>query len=95
MRRLHICVYLSYLIRRIWVYYIMAYSEDTLIKDILTDDRAVAIVEQHFPGATSHPAIDDAQYMTLGEVMSLPQAIVFRGKLQKVLVELASLDGDD
>jgi hypothetical protein len=70
----------------------MSFSQNSLIKDILADERAVAIVEEHLPGATSHPAVDDAQYLTLGEVMSFPQAIVFRGKIQKILAELASLE---
>ena len=70
----------------------MSYSQNSLIKDILADERAVAIVEAHLPGATSHPAVDDAHYMTVGEVMSYPQAFAFRGKIQKILVALASLE---
>ncbi len=73
----------------------MAFSQHSLIKDILANDRAVAIIEAHLPGATSHPAIDDAHYMTVHEVMNVPQAIVFRGKIQRILAELALLDGGD
>lgn len=70
----------------------MSFSQTSLIKDILEDERACAIVEEHLPGATTHPAIDDAQYLTIGELMSYPQAIVIRSKVQHILVELAALD---
>jgi hypothetical protein len=69
----------------------MAFSQSSLIKDVLADARARAIVETHLPGATTHPAVDEALYMTIGEVMSFPQAIVFRKKLQTILAELAGL----
>ena len=69
----------------------MSYTQASLIKDVLADAKARAIVEEHFPGATTHPAVDEALYMTIGEVMSFPQAIVFRKKLQTILAELANL----
>lgn len=69
----------------------MAYSQASVIKDVLADERACAIIEQHLPGATTHPYIDDAKYMTIGELMSFPQAIVIRKKLQAILDELAGL----
>lgn len=70
----------------------MAFSQSSLIKDILADARARAIVEQHLPGATSHPYVDEAMYLTVGEVMSFPQAIVFRKKLHTILAELSTLN---
>lgn len=70
----------------------MSFSQASLVKDVLADAKARAIIEKHFPGATTHPAIDEAQYMTIGEVMSFPQAIVFRKQLQNVLAELANLN---
>ena len=70
----------------------MSFSQASLIKDVLADSRACAIVEAHFPGATSHPYVDEAQYMTIGELMSFPQAIVFRKKLHTILAELSSLN---
>lgn len=69
----------------------MAFSEASLIKDVLADARARAIIEEHLPGATTHPYVDEAQYLTIGELMSFPQAIVVRGKLQQILAELATL----
>jgi hypothetical protein len=58
----------------------------------LEDDRACAIIEEHLPGATTHPAIDDAKYLTVNELMSYPQAIVIRSKVQHILAALATLD---
>jgi hypothetical protein len=70
----------------------MAFSQATLLKDVLADDRACAIIEEHLPGATTHPMLDEALYMTIGELMSFPQAIVIRKKVQAILAELASLN---
>lgn len=70
----------------------MSFSQSSLVKDVLADERACAIVEAHFPGATTHPFIDEAQYMTIGELMGFPQAIVFRKKIQTILAELAALE---
>jgi len=70
----------------------MSFSQASLIKDILADAKACAIVEAHLPGVTTHPYVDEALYLTIGEVMSFPQAIVFRKKLQTILAELAELN---
>ena len=70
----------------------MSFSQASMLKDVLADERACAIVEEHLPGATTHPAIDEAQYMTIGELMGFPQAIVIRKKIQHILAELATLD---
>jgi hypothetical protein len=70
----------------------MAFSQASLIKDVLADTRACSIVEQHLPGATTHPYVDEALYMTIGELMSVPQAIVFRKKIQAILAELSTLN---
>jgi predicted transcriptional regulator len=69
----------------------MAFTQASLIKDVLADAKARSIIEEHLPGATTHPYIDEALYLTIGEVMSIPQAIVIRKKIQTILVELAAL----
>jgi hypothetical protein len=69
----------------------MSFSQASLIKDVLEDARACAIVETHLPGATTHPYVDEALYMTIGELMSFPQAIIIRKKIQTILTELATL----
>jgi hypothetical protein len=70
----------------------MAYTQVSLVKDVLADARAREIVETHLPGATTHPYVDEALYLTIGEVMSYPQALIFHKKLQTILAELATLD---
>jgi hypothetical protein len=70
----------------------MSYTQASLIKDVLADARARAIVEEHLPGATTHPFLDEALYLTIDEVMSFPQAIVIRKKIQTILAELARLN---
>jgi hypothetical protein len=70
----------------------MSYTQASLIKDVLADARAREIVEAHLPGATTHPFLDEALYLTIGEVMSFPQALVIRKKIQTILAELATLN---
>ena len=69
----------------------MAFTQASLIKDVLADDRARAVVEAHLPGATTNPYLDDALYLTIGELMGYPQAIVIRKKIQAILADLAAL----
>ncbi len=69
----------------------MAFTQASLIKDVLEDARACAIVEEYLPGATTHPYLDEALYLTIGELMGYPQAIVVRKKIQYILAELAML----
>jgi hypothetical protein len=70
----------------------MAYSQTSLVKDVMADARARAVIEKYIPGATAHPQVYDALYMTLGDVASFPQAGVSRQTFQAILSELAALD---
>jgi hypothetical protein len=70
----------------------MAFTKSSLVKDVLADTRACAILETHLPGSTTHPMVDEALYLTLDEVASFPQALFIRKQVQAILAELAALD---
>lgn len=52
----------------------MGFSLSSRIRDLLTDERAKAVVEKHLPGVSKHPMLPEAYYMTLKEVSYYPEA---------------------
>jgi hypothetical protein len=70
----------------------MAFSQSSLVKDVMADARARAVIEKHLPGATAHPQLYDALYMTIGEVAAFPQVGISRQTIQAILDDLAELD---
>jgi hypothetical protein len=71
----------------------MAFTTRSLVKDILANPAARAVVERHLPGATNHPQLYEAMYMTLGEVASYPESGLNQQKLQLILADLAQIEG--
>ncbi|RIK35339.1 MAG: hypothetical protein DCC55_30605 [Chloroflexi bacterium] len=69
----------------------MPYNEHTRIRDLLNDPRAVAVLERHVPGATSHPQLPEALDMTLREVSFYPESGLTPAKLQALVQDLAQL----
>ena len=69
----------------------MAYTIHSTVGQILSDPRAVAILDQHIPGASTHPQRHDAWHMSLGEVAGYPEAGLTKEKLQALLADLATL----
>jgi hypothetical protein len=69
----------------------MIYSEQTRIRDLLNDPRAVAVLERHLPGATTHPQLHEALDMTLREVSYYPESGLTPAKLQALVQDLAQL----
>ncbi len=70
----------------------MGYTQSSLVKDIMADAQARAVVEKHLPGVTAHPQLYEALYMTLGEVAAFPQAGISRQTIQAILDDLAALE---
>ncbi|MCB0061789.1 MAG: hypothetical protein KDE19_06735 [Caldilineaceae bacterium] len=70
----------------------MAYSIHSTVGQILSDPRAVEIIEKHIPGASTHPQRHEAWHMSLGEVATYPEAGLSKEKLQTLVAELAILD---
>jgi hypothetical protein len=69
----------------------MPYTVHSLIKDIMADEQAKMIVDRHVPGASTHPQLDEALYMTLGEVSMYPESGLNKAKLQALLDDLAKV----
>jgi len=69
----------------------MAFNIHSTIGKIMSNEQAKVIVEKHLPGATTHPMLDEARGMTLGEVASYPEAGITSAKLQALLADLATV----
>ena len=52
----------------------MGFSLTSRIKDLISDERAKAVLEKHVPGFSTHPQLPMAYYMTLKEVSYYPEA---------------------
>ena len=52
----------------------MAYTLDSTVGEILKDARAVELLEQYVPGASTNPMVGMAEGMSLRSLLALPQA---------------------
>ena len=69
----------------------MAFNIYSSVGKVMSNEQAKAIIEKHLPGATTHPMLDMAWGMTLGEVASYPEAGITNDKLQALLADLATV----
>lgn len=69
----------------------MAYTLDTKVGELLSDTRALEILEKHVPGVSTNPMIGMASGMTIKSLLAMPQAQqygVTEEKVIKVLEEI-------
>jgi hypothetical protein len=69
----------------------MAFNIYSTIRELLNDERARAVIEKHLPGASTHPRLPEALYMSLGEVASYPESGITPEELQAILADLAQI----
>ncbi|RME52322.1 MAG: hypothetical protein D6790_18760 [Caldilineae bacterium] len=72
----------------------MPFSANSIIRDLLADARAKAILEKHLPGVTNHPDLPQALYMSLREVSYYPEAMaagLTKEKVDAIDAELRTL----
>ncbi|HRJ45051.1 MAG: hypothetical protein KJZ86_26920 [Caldilineaceae bacterium] len=72
----------------------MALSTKSTIRDLIANPEAKAILEKHLPGASRHPDLPQALYMSLREVMYYPEAAsagVTKEKLEAIDADLQGL----
>ena len=70
----------------------MAFSENSTIRQILADERAKAILDKHFPGASTHPQLYMGMDMTLKQISGYWESGMTPEKLKALVEELAGLD---
>lgn len=72
----------------------MAYTLDSKVGEILSDTKAVDILEKYVPGVSKNPMLGMARGMTLKTIISMPQAKqagITEEALKKVLSEINTL----
>jgi hypothetical protein len=69
----------------------MPFTTNSTVREVLASEEGRAVIERHLPGATNHPQIYEAMYMTLGEVAMYPESGLTQAKLQALLDDLAKI----
>ena len=69
----------------------MPYTANSTIRELMADEQARAVVEKHLPGASTHPQLPEAMYMTLREVSWYPESGLNQEKLDALVADLAKL----
>lgn len=71
----------------------MAYTLDTKVGELLSDTRALEILEKHVPGVSTNPMIGMASGMTIKSLLAMPQAQQYGVTEEKVLKVLEEING--
>ncbi len=69
----------------------MMYDSKSTVKEVMEDDQARAIVEKHLPGASNHPLLTQAWYMTMREVSMYPESGMTADKYRAILDDFADI----
>ena len=70
----------------------MPFNASSTIRDLIADERARAIIERHMPGASKHPDLPQAMYMSLREVSYYPESGLTPSKLKEIDEELKQIE---
>ena len=73
----------------------MPFTENSKVKDILANKKAVELMEKHFPGAIRHPMIGFFKNRTLKSISEMPQLNMDKATFDKLLRELNARVGED
>lgn len=66
----------------------MAFTENTKVKDVLANKKAVEILEKNFPGVTKNPFIGMFANRTLKDIASIPQLNIDKETFEKLLAAI-------
>lgn len=70
----------------------MPFSASSTIRELIADERAKAVIEKHLPGASNHPDLPQAMYMSLREVSYYPESGLTPSKLKEIDEELKQIE---
>jgi len=69
----------------------MAFTGDSIIGDLLANEQASAVMEQHIPGINTHPELAMVMGMSLKVVASFPEANITSDKLATIIEDLSKI----
>lgn len=68
-----------------------AFSVQSKLGDLLSNDASKAVLEKHLPGISNHPQIAMARGFTLAAVAPLSGGMITAEALQKIDTDLSTL----
>ena len=70
----------------------MAFTAQSTLQEILADAEATAILDQHLPGASTHPLLGQGLALSLEAVAQVPEAGLNAERLQGIVAGFADLE---
>ncbi|HEY4390849.1 MAG TPA: hypothetical protein VGN02_05815 [Paenibacillus sp.] len=70
----------------------MAFNENSKLGDLLQNDSATAVLEQHLPGITTSNMLAMAKGFTLKQLSGFPQAGLSEAKLTELANDLKEIE---
>lgn len=69
----------------------MPFTARSTVRELMANEQARSVLDKHVPGASTHPQLYEAMYMTLSEVATYPESGLTQAKLQALLADLATV----
>ena len=70
----------------------MAISSKSKLREILEDERAVAIIDEYNPGFVSNPALGPVAGMKMRVLLKFPQVDLTKEQVAEIIERLDALD---
>ena len=70
----------------------MAVNSDSKLKEILEDERAVAIIDEYVPGFVTNPDLGPVKGMKLSMLLRFPQAGLEPDQVEDICKRIDALD---
>ena len=70
----------------------MAISSSSKLREILEDERAVAIIDEYIPGFVSNPELGPVAGMKIKTLLKFPQVSLEKDQVQEIIERLDALD---
>ena len=70
----------------------MGISSKSKLRDVLEDERAVAIIDEYVPGFTSNPELGPVAGMKMKTLLKFPQVGLEKEQINEIIARLDALD---
>ena len=70
----------------------MAINSSSKLREILEDERAVAIIDEYIPGFVSNPELGPVAGMKMKTLLKFPQVSLEKEQVAEIIAKLDALD---
>ncbi len=70
----------------------MAINSSSKLREILEDERAVAIIDEYIPGFVSNPELGPVAGMKMKTLLKFPQVSLSKDQVAEIIERLDALD---